>query len=51
MAMLCQTQFRPSFLLIKFDKNPSKFPVKCFGESDSLKIKLAEDDKELMEHI
>ena len=39
------------FLIIKFDVNTSKFFVKCFGGSDSLKIKMAEDDKELTEHF
>jgi len=38
------------FLTMKFDVNTSKFMVKCFGESESLKIKMAEDDKELIEN-
>ena len=38
------------FLIVKFDINQSKFIVKCFGESVSLKIKIADDDEELIEN-
>jgi hypothetical protein len=38
------------FLIVKFDTNTSKFTAKCFGESVSLKIKIAEDDEELIEN-
>ena len=38
------------FLIMEFDTQTSKFIVKCFGESVSLKIKIAENDKELIEN-
>lgn len=38
------------FLIIKLDKNTSQFSVKCFGESVSLQIQIAEDDEEIIEN-
>jgi hypothetical protein len=38
------------FLIVKFDLIRSKFSVKCFGESSSLKIKTADYDEELIEN-
>lgn len=38
------------FLIVKFDLNTLKFSVKCFGESTSLNITIAENDKELLEN-
>jgi hypothetical protein len=37
------------FIIMKFDIHTSKFLVRCFGESVSLKINIGEDDKELLE--
>lgn len=39
------------FLIVKFDVNESKFKVVCFGESTSLNLKKAEDDKILIENF
>lgn len=38
------------FLIVKFDINPQKFVVKCFGESSSLNIKIDDGDKCLIEN-
>jgi hypothetical protein len=38
------------FLIVKFDINPQKFVVKCFGESSSLNIKIADEDETLIEN-
>ncbi len=38
------------FLIVKFDINYKKFIVKCFGESSSLNIKIADEDENLIEN-
>lgn len=38
------------FLIVKFDRNYKKFIVKCFGESSSLNIKIADEDENLIEN-
>ena len=38
------------FLIVKFDINSRKFIVKCFGESTSLNIKIANEDQYLLEN-
>jgi hypothetical protein len=38
------------FLFVKFDTAEKKFIVKCFGESSSLKLKPANEDKNIIEN-
>ena len=38
------------FLVVKFDIDTLKFKATCFGESLSLKIKIANDDEEIIEN-
>ncbi|WP_396185611.1 hypothetical protein [Flavobacterium sp.] len=38
------------FLIVKFDVNIPRYIVKCFGESTSLNIKIADEDEYLIEN-
>ncbi|RTZ00424.1 hypothetical protein EKM02_08245 [Flavobacterium sp. RSP49] len=38
------------FLIVKFEMNPQKFAVKCFGESSSLNKKKGDEDETLIEN-
>lgn len=43
------TAVSAGFLIIKFDLNDARFSVRCFGESTSLNIKTAPNDKQIIE--
>ncbi len=39
------------FLIVSFDEIHGAFSVKCFGESSSLAVGVAEEDSDLIEHF